>query len=233
MRARRGQPVVLVGDDDPFPDPRDYDAEGLCAFGGELTPERLERAYRGGIFPWYGEGYVPLWWTPDPRALITRESLHVSRSLQRTIARGGFELTWNRCFRTVMTACGSERPEGTWVIPEMIDAYERLHRRGNAHSLEVWIDGELAGGIYGVQFGRLFCAESMFHRVTDMSKVALVAMVRSVHAAGIEAFEVQFVTPHLATLGAFSIPRKDYLRRAKAASAKPLSLARLVPRLEP
>lgn len=224
MKKRPPRPVVLVGEDDLFPDPRRYDAEGLVAIGGSLTPKRLEAAYRGGIFPWYGEGYMPLWWSPDPRGLVSAESVHVSRSLQRTIERGGFALTWNRCFRDVMTACGESRDDGTWIIPEMLDAYEALHRIGNAHSLEVWQGASLVGGIYGVQFGKLFCAESMFHRATDMSKVALVAMVRSLFAAGIRVFEVQFVTKHLASMGAFEVPRAEYLKLARAASAEPLRL---------
>lgn len=224
MAARRREPVFLLGDDDPFPDPRQFDEEGLLAVGGELTTARLLAGYRAGIFPWYGEGLLPLWWSPDPRALIDLEHLHVSRSLQRTIARSEFELTFDRCFRRVMTHCGEHRPEGTWVIDEMLDAYERLHHEGHAHSLEVWCDGELAGGIYGVQIGKLFCAESMFHRRTDMSKVALVAMVRSLFAAGIEVFEVQFVTSHLAQFGAYTIPRVEYLARARASAEKSLQL---------
>jgi leucyl/phenylalanyl-tRNA--protein transferase len=217
-------PVLLRGDDDPFPDPRRFDSEGLIAMGGALSTERLLTAYRMGIFPWYGEGLVPLWWSPDPRALFNLARLHVSHSLQRTIARGEFMLTFDRCFRRVMTHCGENRPEGTWVIPEMLDAYELLHQKGHAHSLEVWCDDDLVGGIYGVRIGRLFCAESMFHRRTDMSKVALVAMVRSLFAAGIETFEVQFVTPHLASFGAFAIPRAEYLRRARLHAGKPLEL---------
>lgn len=224
MKRRPPRPVVLVGDEDSFPDPRRYDAEGLVAIGGALTPMRLEAAYRGGIFPWYGEGYMPLWWSPDPRALISEQSLHVSRSLRRTMRRGGFEVSWNRRFRDVMEACGQRREDGTWIIPEMLDAYEALHLLGNAHSLEVWQEGALVGGIYGVQFGRLFCAESMFHRATDMSKIALVSMARSLFAAGIRVLEVQFVTEHLASMGAFELPRADYLELARAASAEPLRL---------
>src|SRR5688572_3870080 len=158
-----------------FPDPREYDRAGLVAVGGDLSVERLVAAYSRGIFPWYEEGILPMWWSPDPRALLTPEALHVSRSLRRTLLHSPFTLTWNRCFRTVMTECGRERREGTWVIPEMLDAYERLHRAGHAHSLEVWDGRELAGGIYGVQLGGLFAAESMFHRRDDASKVALVA----------------------------------------------------------
>lgn len=222
MKKRPARPAILVEEDDPFPDPLLYDAQGIVALGGSMTPERLEAAYRSGIFPWYDETTVPIWWSPDPRALMTPERLHVSRSLQRTMRRGGYELTWNRCFSRVMRECAKDREDGTWILPEMVRAYSALQRRGNAHSIEVWSDEELVGGVYGVQFGRLFCAESMFHRATDMSKVALVTMIRALFGAGIRVFEVQFVTTHLASLGAFEIPRVEYLRLARDASAEPL-----------
>ncbi len=224
VRKRPARPVILMDESDPFPDPQRYDAEGLVAIGGSLSPARLEAAYRSGIFPWYGEGYMPLWWSPDPRALLTPDRFHVSRSLRKTIRRGGFAVTWNASFAQVMRECSERREDGQWILPEMVDAYTELHQRGNAHSLEVWLGEELVGGVYGVQFGRLFCAESMFHRATDMSKVALTAMVRSLFAAGIEVFEVQFVTSHLATLGAFEVPRRAYLEMARAASAAALRL---------
>ncbi len=224
MKKRPARPAILDDEADPFPDPRLYDAQGIVALGGSMTPERLEAAYRSGIFPWYDETTVPIWWSPDPRALMTPERLHVSRSLQRTMRRGGYELTWNRCFSRVMRECAKDREDGTWILPEMVRAYSALQRRGNAHSIEVWSGEELVGGVYGVQFGRLFCAESMFHRATDMSKVALVTMVRALFGAGIRVFEVQFVTTHLASLGAFEISRTEYLQLARGASAEPLRL---------
>ncbi len=232
MKAVRRQPVFLRGDDPAaFPDPELFDRDGLVAIGGDLDSKRLLQAYRSGIFPWYAEGYVPMWWSPDPRALLTPDTLHVSRSLRRLLARGGFTLTWNRCFARVMTECGRMRDEGTWVIPEMVVAYTRLHERGHAHSLEVWHGSELVGGTYGVQVGGLFAAESKFHRRTGMSKVALVALVHSLFAAGIELLDVQFVTPHLASLGAFEVPRTEYLTRLRVACDRTVSLRRLVPRL--
>lgn len=211
----------------PFPDPSAFDADGLLAIGGDLRPERLLLAYRSGVFPWYAEGYVPMWWSPDPRAVLDPAHLHTSRSLGRRLRRGGFTLTWNRCFSRVMAACGERRHGGTWIIPEMAVAYGALHELGHAHSLEVWRGEDLVGGIYGVQIGAAFAAESMFHRATDMSKVALVALVRSLFAAGIELFDVQFVTPHLRTLGAFSISRREYLRRLGVAASRPVDLRRL------
>jgi len=180
-----------------FPDPRGSDSEGLVAVGGDLSVRRLVTAYRSGIFPWYEEGFQPLWWSPDPRAVFTPERLHVARSLRRSWRRGGFELRWNHDFERVMRACGESRPEGTWIIEEMVDAYVALHEAGHAHSVEVWADGRLAGGLYGVQVGRLFAAESMFHRVTDASKIAVVAAVTSLFAAGIEVFDTQIGRAHV------------------------------------
>jgi leucyl/phenylalanyl-tRNA--protein transferase len=220
------------GDPPRFPDPRDYDREGLVAFGGDLSPETLLLAYSRGIFPWYSEDTVPLWWSPDPRALLAPDHLHVSRSLARTLRRGGYRLTWNRCFERVMRECARDRADGTWVLPAMVVAYTRLHRLGHAHSLEVWVDDELAGGVYGVQVGGLFAAESMFHRRTDMSKVALVALVRSLFAAGITLLDVQFATPHLLTLGAIEVPRREYLQRLDVACRSTVDLGQLEPSID-
>jgi leucyl/phenylalanyl-tRNA--protein transferase len=226
MRLRQGGPLT-------FPDPRRYDHEGLVAVGGDLSPARLLLAYRSGIFPWYGEGYLPLWWSPDPRAAFDPACLHVSKSLAKCLRRKDFDLTWNRAFRAVMTACGEQRAAGTWILPEMVDAYERLHQRGAAHSLEVWRAGQLVGGIYGVQVGALFAAESMFHRATDMSKVALVALVRSVFAAGITLLDVQMPNDHLLGLGCRTVPRDEYLRLLAAVVDQPVELAGLVPSVDP
>jgi leucyl/phenylalanyl-tRNA--protein transferase len=232
MRRPRRAPLWLDQDAPPvFPDPRDYDRQGLVAFGGDLSPVRLLAAYRSGLFPWYGDGDVPMWWSPDPRALLSPATLHVSRSLRRTIRAGGFALGWNQCFGRVMRECGQRRPEGTWVIPDMILAYEQLHRLGHAHSLEVFAGDELAAGIYGVQVGALFAAESMFHRRTDMSKVALAALVGSVFAAGIRLFDVQFATKHLGSMGAVEVARTDYLDRLAEAVDLQVDLRGLVPRL--
>ena len=231
---RPHSPPVLLQKKAPlwFPDPRDFDRDGLLAIGGDLSPARLLLAYQSGIFPWYEDGMLPMWWSPDPRACIDPSSMHVSRSLRRTIRRGGFQLTWNRCFLRVMQECGLERREGTWVIPEMLLAYDELHRRGHAHSLEVWQDGELAAGIYGVQVGGLFAAESMFHRRADMSKVALVALVGSTFRGGVTVLDVQFATPHLRSLGACELPRAVYLQRIEVACRQRVSLADLRPGID-
>src|SRR5215471_641674 len=213
MRRRGRRPVLLLpGGPIAFPDPEQADDEGLLAIGGDLSSERLLFAYERGIFPWYDEGVPPLWWSPNPRAILDPEGLHVSRSLRRVLRSGRFTVSWNRDFEGVMRCCG-DRPGGTWILPEMIEAYVRLHRIGHAHSIEVWEGGELAGGLYGIQRGALFAAESMFHRRTDASKVALVYAVRSLFLAGTRLFDVQLLTSHLASMGAIEIPRREYLGR--------------------
>src|SRR5690349_9058848 len=156
MRRRGRRPVLLLpGGPIGFPDPEQADDDGLLAIGGDLSRERLLFAYDHGIFPWFDEGVPPLWWSPNPRAVIEPGAVHVSRSLRRVLHSSRFTVTWNRAFEAVMRCCG-DRPGGTWILPEMIEAYTRLHRAGDAYSIEVWEDGELAGGLYGVQRGALF-----------------------------------------------------------------------------
>lgn len=226
-RLRSRRPVlILPGSPIVFPNADEADDEGLVAIGGDLSAERLLAAYERGIFPWYDEGVPPLWWSPNPRAVIERGSVHVSRSLRRVLRKGTFRVTLDRAFERVMRDCG-HRDVGTWIIPDMIEAYVELHRRGHAHSFEVWLDDELVGGLYGVHRGALFAAESMFHTATDASKVALVYATQSVFSAGIDVFDVQLLTSHLASMGAVEIERSDYLARVRAASAKRVSLAGL------
>lgn len=223
-------PVVLAAGAPPvFPDPSRAAADGLLAIGGDLSSARLLAAYRSGIFPWYDTGYPPMWWSPDPRALLDPDALHVSRSLQKVLRRGDFTLSWNGCFERVMRECAARRKGGTWIVPEMVEAYARLHREGHAHSLEVFCGAELVGGVYGVQVGGLFAAESMFHRATDMSKVALVALVRSLFRAGIRLLDVQMPTGHLERMGARTVRRIDYLPLLPSACAVAIDLRRLVP----
>jgi len=218
MAPRRRPAVIVPGGPLIFPDPELSNAEGLIAVGGDLSPERLLLAYERGIFPWYSEGLPPLWWSPDPRAVIDPLTLHVSKRLARELRQQRFRVTLNRAFERVMIECGEEREGGTWILPEMVTAYTRLHELGHAHSVEVWRGERLVGGLYGVQRGALFAAESMFHRETSASKVALVTAVRRLFAAGITLFDVQFVTPHLESLGAYTVSRAEYLRRAAAAT---------------
>lgn len=223
-------PVVLSPRGLPeFPDPNRADDRGLVAVGGSLAPEWLLTAYAHGIFPWYDQGLPPLWWSPNPRAVLELSTLHVSRSMRRVLAKQRFSVTYDRAFEDVMRACGEEREEGTWILPEMLRAYVRLHELGHAHSFEVWNGDRLVGGLYGVHLGGLFAAESMFHRETNASKVALIVAVRTVFAAGIRLFDVQFLTPHLASLGAHTIPRAEYLRRLASARNAAVSLTALEP----
>ena len=224
MRRRRTPLLIASGGPLYFPNPDLADEEGLVAIGGDLGPSRLMLAYESGIFPWYDRGLPPLWWSPDPRSVLELADLHVSRSMRRWLRQGRFRFTWNRCFEAVMHACG-DRDEGTWILPEMIDAYGELHRLGHAHSIEVWQSSDLVGGLYGVQRGALFAAESMFHRTENASKAALITCVEHVFARGVELFDVQFLTPHLESLGVREIPRKAYLERVARACHRPVDLA--------
>jgi leucyl/phenylalanyl-tRNA---protein transferase len=183
----------------------------------ELTAAGVEAAYRHGVFPMADEisGEV-LWFRPDPRAIIPLDGFHISRSLKRRLRLGGFEITVDTDFEGVMRACG-DRPEGTWISEGFIEVYGALHREGKAHSVEAWREGQLVGGCYGVALGAAFMAESMFHRETDASKVALAALVSRLRDRGFVLLDVQYVTAHLASLGAVEISRREYERRLAAA----------------
>ena len=200
-----------------FPPAESADENGVVGVGADLEPLTLLTAYSRGLFPMPVEPEGPIaWWSPDPRAVIPLDGLHVSRSLHRSMRR--FEFTVNAAFDEVMAACGDPaRPHG-WIDEQMRAAYGELHRRGWAHSIETRdLEGELIGGIYGVGIGRFFAGESMFHRVSDASKGALVALVSLLRASGVVLFDVQWQTPHLARMGAVEVPRSDYLRRLEYA----------------
>lgn len=220
MRGSRRLTFLGPGSPLSFPDPNDSDDEGLLAVGGDLSPARLLLAYESGVFPWYSAGVPPLWWSPNPRALMDRERLHVSRSLRRTLRRGPFRVTFDQAFRKIIAGCASNREGGTWILPEMMLAYTELHRLGHAHSFEVWQGDELAGGLYGVRRGALFAAESMFHVVTDASKVGLAVAIDTMFRAGFQVFDVQFVTEHLTSLGAYEVSRTEYLARVQRALSR-------------
>ena len=200
-------------------DPRRADESGLVAVGGDLRPEWLLRAYCNGIFPWYALGDPVLWWSPDPRAIFDLDHFHVARRLQRTIRSGRFHVTVNQAFARVIRGCADRPEEETWITPEMIAAYEELHRLGHAHSVEAWAGEELGGGLYGVAVGGLFAAESMFTRCRDASKVALTFLVERLRERGFRLLDTQMLTGHTASLGAIEIPREEYLRRLRAALA--------------
>jgi leucyl/phenylalanyl-tRNA---protein transferase len=223
--ARRFHPRLL--------DPRRADASGLVAVGGDLRPEWLLRAYAAGVFPWYNDGEPVHWWSPDPRAIFELDGLHVARRLRRTLRSGRFQFSVDRAFGAVIRGCAAPRrgeetfepAEATWITPEMIEAYEELHRRGHAHSIEAWCGAELGGGLYGVALGGLFAAESMFTRVRDASKAALVHLVERLRQRGFTLLDTQMLTPHTARLGAIEIPRAEYLRRLERALLLPVTFS--------
>ncbi len=200
--------------------------DGLLAAGGDLSPQRLLYAYRHGIFPWYNAGDPILWWSPDPRLVLFPDEIHISRSLRRTLRRGAFQISRDTAFTEVIRACAAPRHgvPGTWITPTMAAAYTRLHEQGVAHSIEVWMDGELAGGLYGLGIGAAFFGESMFTRRTDASKIALahLAAVFGHHPAAL--IDCQLYSTHLAALGARELPRYDFTARLERACAAPAPL---------
>lgn len=202
------------------------DEDGIIGAGADLEPSTLIAAYSSGVFPWPHGDWLP-WFSPDPRAVIPAGGLHVSRRLARTIRQGRFRLTINADFREVMRGCAERGDEGTWVTPEMVEAYCRLHELGWAHSVEAWDGaGELAGGLYGISIGAFFAAESMFHRQRDASKVALLGLMAHCARAGIELVDIQILTPHTASMGAVEVSRAEYLRRLGEAVRTDVRFAR-------
>ena len=214
---------------DRFPDPRQALAEpnGLLAFGGDLSPRRLLAAYSLGIFPWFGEHEPILWWSPDPRCVFHTETLRITRSLHRHLRGKSWRLTVDHAFDQVIRACADPRRPGSWIDRDIIASYTELHRLGWVHSVEAWDGDELAGGLYGVAIGGLFAGESMFHHQTDGSKAAVAGTIELLNDeyAADRVFDIQWVTDHLATLGAVSIPRETYVRRVSAALDVPLPKA--------
>lgn len=199
----------------PFPPPSQArkDPNGLLAAGGDLSPERLLLAYRSGIFPWFDAGQPILWWSPDPRAVLFPERLHVSRSLAKTRRRATLRCTKDQAFSEVIQACAAPRKgePGTWITPAMQAAYQNLHRRGIAHSVETWNGDELVGGVYGLAIGRIFFGESMFSRQSDASKLALVYLCEFLREQGYVLMDCQVANRHTLSLGVENIPRADYL----------------------
>jgi leucyl/phenylalanyl-tRNA---protein transferase len=208
--------IYRLGREIAFPDPSLAEPDGLLAVGGDLGSERLLAAYAEGIFPWYDERSPILWWSPDPRLVLEPEALHVSRRLARTLRQRRFRVTSDTAFEEVIRSCaGRARPgqRGTWITPEMIDAYVRLHELGFAHSFEAWADGALAGGLYGVSLGAAFFGESMFADRPDASKVAFVRGVEWLRTRGVRLVDCQVRTEHLVSLGAHEIAREKFLER--------------------
>lgn len=190
--------------------------DGLLAFGGDLTPERLLLAYRTGIFPWYNEGEPILWWSPDPRAVLFPKALHISRSLAKSLRNKNFKVSVNQAFNEVILACAEPRAtqsstqSGTWINSAMINAYQQLHHQGHAHSIEVWQQDKLVGGLYGIHIGQVFFGESMFSRQSDASKIALTYLVNDFHQGTLMMIDCQIGSDHLYRLGARNIPRQQF-----------------------
>ncbi len=215
-------PVFRLPDEIVFPSPELADEDGLLAVGGDLGVERLLLAYSLGIFPWYSDGSPILWWSPDPRLVLFPPELKVSRSLRQTMKRGTFRVTFDTAFEKVMRGCADvsrKDGQGTWITEEMIRAYCRLHEEGCAHSVESWAEGELAGGLYGVARGGVFFGESMFSLRSNASKAALVTLVGRLKEEGFRIIDCQMTTPHLISLGAREIPRREFLAIVKEALA--------------
>jgi leucyl/phenylalanyl-tRNA--protein transferase len=217
-------PIPLLNQRLRFPNPRLADAEGLVAIGGDLSVPRLLLAYRSGIFPWTADPIT--WWSPDPRAIFELDRLHVSHSLAKVIRQGVFQTTIDRAFRQVMEGCAEPAPgrRSTWISPEFLEAYTQLHHEGHAHSLECWQGAQLAGGIYGVAIGGFFAGESMFHRVSNGSKVALFHLVEHLRQRGFVLFDIQMLTPITSQMGGITIPRGQYLERLARAVEEPCSI---------
>lgn len=208
-----------------FPHPDTADEDGFVAMGADLKPGTLLLAYGNGIFPWTTRPVT--WWSPDPRAIIPLGGLHVSRSLLKVLRRGVFSTSFDRAFRSVMEGCAEPRPgrKETWISAAFIAGYTRLHALGYAHSVEVWQGERLAGGLYGVAIGGFFAGESMFSAEENASKVALVAIEERLRLCGFDLFDVQFLTPHLKSMGAVEISRREYLERLHSATARKTRLA--------
>jgi len=197
-----------------FPDPETAlsEPDGLLAVGGDLSVSRLIAGYRHGIFPWFQDDQPILWWSPSSRGVLFPQDFHISRSLRRTIRQNRYQVSMDEDFTAVIRSCAAERAgTGTWITPEMIVAYRRLHEAGFAHSVEVWLDGELAGGMYGVALGQVFFGESMFSRCTDASKVAMAALIACCTDLDIRLIDCQLQSAHLVSLGSRTLPRAAFV----------------------
>lgn len=212
--------MIFLKDNSPFPDVSLANEDGLLAIGGTLTTARLLNAYNSGIFPWYSEEQPVLWWSPDPRMVLFLDDFKVSKSLKKTIHSGKFKVTFNTVFAEVIKACAMAKrqgQEGTWITQEMINAYIELHKNGHAISVEVWQNETLVGGLYGIDLPekKVFCGESMFHKVTDASKVALFSLVEKLKAEDYKLIDCQVYSKHLEMLGACLISRNQFLGHLK------------------
>lgn len=211
-------PLTVLTDELWFPPVEKAAADGLLAFGGDLSTERLLLAYRSGIFPWFNHDEPPLWWCPDPRCVIFPDELYISKSMQQLLKRKTFTITINQNFSAVIQQCAATRQqqEGTWITTEIEEAYTELNRLGHAVSIEAWQQGELVGGLYGIRMGRLFFGESMFSKVSNASKYALISYVQQLQQEGVVLIDCQIYTAHLESMGARMIPRKEFIKIVEA-----------------
>ncbi|MFO7932045.1 MAG: leucyl/phenylalanyl-tRNA--protein transferase [Thermodesulfobacteriota bacterium] len=217
-------PIFRLSDKLSFPPPHFAAGNGLLAIGGDLSEDRLLLAYKKGIFPWYSPYDPILWWCPDPRLVLYPSEVHVPQRLRRRIKNSGFTITSDLAFDSVIDECARVRKEGheeTWLVDDMIEAYKGLHKRGYAHSVETWCKGELAGGLYGVCIGGVFFGESMFARVSDASKAALVALCGHMAENGFDLIDCQVATAHLMWMGAREVPRRVFLKQLEASVERP------------
>jgi leucyl/phenylalanyl-tRNA--protein transferase len=201
-----------------FPNVENADDDGLLAVGGDLSPDRLLLAYMNGIFPWFNEDSMILWWSPDPRMVLFPNKIKISKSMQQLIKSGRYRITWNAQFEEVVNACAviqRKGQEGTWITPEMKGAYLKLHQMGIAKSMEVWENDELVGGLYGIDLGKVFCGESMFSKRSNASKFAFINLALELEQKEYKLIDCQVYTDHLASLGAEEIPRKQFIKILK------------------
>lgn len=211
--------LYFLNDEIWFPDVAEALEDGLLAIGGDLRTDRLLLAYRSGIFPWFNDDELPMWWSPDPRFVLFPEELKVSKSMQQLLKRSAFDFRIDTAFEQVVRNCrqaSRKGQDGTWISEEIVTAYSKLHQLGYAHSAEAWKDGELVGGLYGIRMGKMFFGESMFSKVSNASKYAFIRYVRQLQQEGVELIDCQVYTEHLESLGARMIPRKlfiDFLNR--------------------
>lgn len=214
--------IPWLDTDTPFPPVEQAlrEPDGLLAAGFELSPARILDAYGHGIFPWYSEGQPVLWWSPDPRMVLLPADVRITRSMAKVLRNRAYEVRCDTAFEAVMRACAEPRDgaAGTWISEDMIAAYCALHAQGYAHSVETWVDGELAGGLYGMAIGRIFYGESMFSRVRDGSKIALIHLARYLESQGFALIDCQMNTSHLGSMGGHEIPRREFCRIVSAGS---------------
>ncbi|MDT0538379.1 leucyl/phenylalanyl-tRNA--protein transferase [Croceitalea sp. P059] len=211
----KNKPLFFLNDRLEFPPVSNANPEGLLAVGGDLSPERLLLAYQNGIFPWFNEDALILWWSPDPRMVLFPEKLKVSKSMRKIIASNQFELTKNKCFDKVIEHCSvleRKGQEGTWITPKMKEAYLSLHEKGFAKSYEVWQNSNLVGGLYGIDLGHVFCGESMFSLVSNASKFAFIHMVNELRNESYKLIDCQVYTQHLESLGAQEMARDKFMQ---------------------